>query len=109
MKKRKGWVSNSSSTSFCLLGVTKSHLDLSLGEEEEDSYDLCDLENDILEVCSGIDEFYDDVCIGLSVGSLKDDETLLQAKQRVVDAFKKKGINISTADVDWMVDGGHDG
>lgn len=39
---------------------------------------------------------------------MKDDETLLEFKQRVVAAFKQIGFDISIGELSWIVDGGND-
>jgi hypothetical protein len=80
MKVRKGFVSNSSSTSFVIYGV-------SLPEgKEDDYYDL--LSDDPV----GLNIFYpeyDGIYIGKSWSSIKDDETGLQFKQSVENRLKE--------------------
>ena len=105
MKTRVGWVSNSSSSSFCLLGVTEEEIDL---PEDLSVYDLEDGDSCIT-VLSGISEYYDSYCIGMYPHNIGDTETLLQAKARVVEGLAKKGVEISIDSIGFMTDGGYDG
>jgi hypothetical protein len=57
----------------------------------------------------GIDDYYGDCCIGISPGAIKNDETLIQAKQRVVESINKIfNTNFTEKDIKFMTDGGHD-
>ena len=117
MKIRNGYVSNSSSSSFCVLGITQSALlrkNPKMAEAfENDETDMeeylgINWRTDEIEVVSGLDEYYDDRVVGLPAKAMKDDETLLDFKKRVVEFFKNKGLNVDVEDIDWRIDGGHD-
>ena len=116
MKVRKGYVSNSSSSSFCIMGITESSL-LEKNPELAEAFDNGEYEdieeclnidwrNDEITVENGIAKYYDDRVIGLDVEEMKDDETLLDFKKRVLDFFKSKNLNIDIKDINWYVDGG---
>ena len=62
-----------------------------------------------LETVWGIYDYQDQQLIGMGPSQMKDDETLLQFKQRIVDEFKKCEININVDDLSWHIDGGYDG
>jgi len=85
-KKRLGFVSNSSSSSFCIYG---SEIDLSKFQENEDWDEKVE---DFLSkaglkfICDGESEYY---AVGKSFDSIKDDETGKQFKDGIEEAVKK--------------------
>ena len=103
MKIRNGYVSNSSTSSFCVLGIKYSDY-----KNKCDNYDfvLTDL---IIDEFSGIYNYYGETIIGAVPQRMIEDETLLQFKQRICDDLKKIGINVTTNDLKWFIDGGYDG
>ena len=104
MKIRSGFVSNSSSSSFCILGISVNR----------DKYDEIDAKrwgkdkDTDLSMHRGIDEYYEQYIVGYQPGQMEDTETLAQFKQRAVDALKKFNITVEAKDLDWCVDGGRD-
>ena len=102
MKIRQGFVSNSSSTSFCICGIC-------LGDDEvkelfgvDDCYDL--YKNEI-EVYSEGD--YSPIYVGVDIDKMQEDETKAEFRHRV----KKLLDDIATKDigsVDLLVDGWRD-
>lgn len=109
MKIRKGFVSNSSSTSFCIYGVCFEDVDdvielhkklfnRELTDDELDEvYELADeiagkLE---LECHSPGDDYY---YFGRSWSDIKDDETGKQFKENIE---KKLGLNCATHEESW--------
>jgi len=84
MKIRTSFVSNSSSTSFCIYGIsTSSSKDLPT-EVETTLNDL------------GLNCYYepynDTIYIGMSLTKIKDNETFAQFKERVEKIFAKSGL-----------------
>ncbi len=105
MKIRNGFVSNSSTSSFCIYGAYLSDFKGGVKEVLRDcakkidknvddykQWDLYELLEGILDK-SGL-EFYmpydgDSVCVGRSWASIKDNETGLQFKQSVKEKVKE--------------------
>lgn len=104
MKIRSGFVSNSSSSSFCILGV----------EVDNETYDkVSDLPykertSTTLDAQSGIS--YEDVYyLGYSPEKMGEEETLSQFKDRIVSEAAKLGIIIEKKNLSWITDGGYNG
>jgi len=97
MKIRNGFVSNSSSSSFCILGVQMKNTDKKSYipglKMEEGIYDYCE----------------DEVFKGLYPWDIGDNETILQAKERILKILKENGIERKLEDIRWFIDGGYDG
>jgi hypothetical protein len=107
MKVRHGFVSNSSSTSFCILGVCASSIE-GLNTEQVDLYDL--LEDSELDYQCGIEDYYDDFVIGISPSSLDENLTIKQSKERIADLINKKfGTEFTSEKITFHTDGGREG
>lgn len=101
MKIRHGFVSNSSSSSFCILGV-------SINSEEYDKIEEMRLiKKTELDYTLGISD-YDGYFAGFYPDKMKEDETLLEFKNRLKAELDKVGINSDIKDMHWYIDGGND-
>lgn len=98
MKIRAGFVSNSSSSSFCLLGTSVSSFDFDNNDMEDKLKEL-DFEY-------GIENFYEEVIIGLSPDEIGNNETGAEFKERVKKLLKEE-LDIDD-EPDYFIDGGHD-
>jgi len=103
MKVRNGWVSNSSTTSFCMFGTYYEYS----RDDDDDVYDSW--LDKIDELCSkyGLNYCNDYesnmIFIGLNPEQLKDDETGAQFKQRAKDSIDKlfAEINVIPNQLGW--------
>ena len=99
MKIRTNYVSNSSSSSFCVLGVVCP-----------EDYDINNYKcGNLLTEESGIYDYYGKIIFGARPNEMNDDETLMEFKTRIVEEMKKCGLEITIEDLRWIKDGGYDG
>ena len=128
MKIRSDFVSNSSSSSFMLVGHSFDNDELikiaeynklmpEYPEEHENPENYEEWERwEIIEALEkrfpsldfkyGIENFYDEVCIGMEYDKMKDSETKKDFEKRIADRLKElTGQNKS---VECLVDGGRD-
>ncbi len=104
MKIRNGFVSNSSSSNFCILGIevdNKTYSKVSAICPSEKTPDSLDSRRGI-----SCEDFY---FIGYCPDKMRDDETLSQFKDRIITEASKIGITIDKNQIDWYIDGGHNG
>lgn len=103
MKVRTGFVSNSSSSSFCIFGTP-----ISSAEYEEYDERYKELQDAGLEICSGYEEF--EAVIGIDPGNIEDDKTLGEARQEVAAKIAKfTGDKCDPSYVNFCTDGGYGG
>lgn len=105
MKIRQGFVSNSSSTSFCIYGVhTDDPTERGLNEDASIYDELSDKAEKVgltLEVCD------DSAYLGLNYTDIKDDETGAQFKDRAKKLIeqtipKNDGLEFDTYEECWQ-------
>ena len=110
MKIRNGFVSNSSSSSFCMFGayIDDEILKKSVAAINED-YSIYDVIDDILQGTglswSNTPEGCDSVAVGRSFTSIKDTETGAQFKDSVRSKMKElfgDKIECNTMEESWM-------
>lgn len=96
MKIRTGFVSNSSTSSFIVWGTYVSN-------EETAELGDSDFIDKIYE--AGLKYGYDnegDRMVGLSPADMKDDQTLLEFKQSIVDTLKKLGVVVAVTSLEYI-------
>lgn len=114
MKVRQGFVSNSSSSSFCILGVLcqgygadEKFKTEEMEDKLEELYDNWYSDKKcVLSIKRGIEEYYEHKLAGAYPSQMKDDETLKEFKQRILDEFKRYDIEVEMDDLKWHTDGG---
>lgn len=118
MKVRTGFVSNSSSSSFCILGVTSGDIAEQIDIEklfnpndendwDEEWYDRAN--NFGFDVDRGIENYYEDYCIGVDIDKLDQTIPIIEQKKELAEKLNEKfGTVFTENDIGFMVDGGHD-
>ena len=94
MKIRSGFVSNSSSSSFCVVGVPLEYDDIKKIEELK-NMDLCDLSDYSGEYDFIVEFGYDNEAglMGIDMHDMKDNDTLKSMKERCWNKIKELGLD----------------
>jgi hypothetical protein len=100
MKIRNGFVSNSSSTSFCLLGLC-----LGKNARKKAQEIIKDTQLRMERDCGGGDYIY----VGMPPEAMKDEETLKEFKDRILKQICDKDPSFVNTKLEWITDGGYDG
>lgn len=105
MKIRNGFVSNSSTSSFCVLGIKKNILNidsdchlLSLFNESQEEL-IYGYANDIF-------NYKHNLVFGISAVDIPNDITINDIRVKMVNHFKKfLNIDLNPEDIKWWIDG----
>ncbi len=110
MKIREGFVSNSSSTSFCILGVDVT-AERKLIERYQNSNYYNKMDIGCLSLREGLENlgYHEMYYLGAHPSEMRPTETLFEFKERIVEEMKEKcDIDIDVDDLKWLEDAGND-
>lgn len=102
MKIRNGFVSNSSSSSFCIMGVVVENWD--------EANDLS--KNNDLRIEFGIHDYYEKYIVGMLFHQLPMSRTINAMRKEILKMLNKnlpRGEKLNLENIQWHIDGGFDG
>ena len=106
MKIRNGFVSNSSTSSFMILGVIFESAE-KLGVDELYNAEEKFPTKSKLDFGYGYDGDY--VAIGRGPSHMKENETLKEFKEQILADLREGGVSVEYEDLGWHEDAYHDG
>lgn len=116
MKIRNGYVSNSSSSSFCILGIAvdKSSLKDKIKNLPEDCSKYEDYAENIaydlkLHAEDGIYTYLNFIVFGVEAEYLPENKTILESRKEIFEKLNTIFNNVFLKDVVWRIDGGYNG
>lgn len=104
MKTRNGFVSNSSSSSFCILGFK-----VNSETYEKIAYKPVSGEKPDDLIGESSISYEGSYYLGYYPSQMREDETLGQFKDRIVAKAAEIGLSVDKKDLDWHTDGGYNG
>ena len=112
MKIRQGFVSNSSSSSFCILGksfdIRELYKHFNIDEEKYEFLSDAEeaLESIINKLGFTIETNYENDCcyIGVNARNLDENKTIKQQREEILKKFKDAGFNLKLDDIKFMIE-----
>ena len=101
-KIRTGFVSNSSSSSFCLLGVGFKPKKFGMSDMPDDIFSYFDENDELLSIKCCDSDYLDNYIVGASPNKMKDDQTLYSFKEAVLASLKKYGFTGTIKDISFI-------